>query len=237
MTESIKVILVEPLYQINLGYAARVLSNFGLDNLNIVKPRCDYKGKEAVKYSKHAVQLLKKAKIYKSIDDAVKGSGIIVGTTGLWHKSDGSFFNVYSLSKAKSFIKKGKKVALLIGRDDIGLTKEELKKCDLTIFIPTDKEYSVLNISHALAILLYELRKENLEKDSGFPGMYADEKSIQGIRQLFWNSIKDRKDIRDKKAVLSAFEHVVKRSAPTKKELNAISVALSDKQKRKKKKS
>ncbi len=227
MQDAIKVILVEPLYQINLGYIARVAGNFGVKRISIVSPRCNYKGKEAIKYSKHAFGLLKSAKIYKSIDAATKGSDLVVGTTGLWHKSDDSFFNAYPPEKARGFLKRRKSISLLIGRDDIGLTKDELKKCDLTIVVPTSKDYPVLNISHALAVILYEANKENLEKEHGYPGMYANDAQIQGIGKLFWKSIKERKDIRNKKAVLFAFEHVIRRSNPTRKELNAVSIALS----------
>ncbi len=226
MRKNIKVVLVEPLYQINLGYIARAMGNFGIGDLSLVNPRCNHNGKEAIKYSKHAFPILKKAKVCKSIDDAVKGSTIVVGTTGLWHKSNASFFNVYTLSKAKKALRSGK-IALLIGRDDTGLTKEELQKCDLTIFIPADKGYPILNISHALAIILYELRKEELENDTDFSRAYAGEEQIKGMSALFWRSIKNRTDIRDKKAVMFAFDHVARRSMITKKEINAISIALS----------
>ncbi len=228
-----RVVLVEPLYQINLGYIARVASNFGIKKLYLVRPRCRHNGKDAIKYSKHAYSLLREAKLCRSIDEATRGCDIVVGTTGLWRKSSDSFFNAYAVQKSKRFLKRNRKVALLMGRDDTGLTKEELQKCDLTIFIPASKEYPVLNISHALAVILYELMKGQLENEDSMEWAYADQKSIAGISRLFWNSIRDRKDIRNKKAVLFAFEHMVKRSGATRKEINAISVALSDKYKKK----
>jgi tRNA/rRNA methyltransferase len=231
MEKNIKIIMMEPLYQINLGYVARVAANFGAKNLYLVNPRCNYKGKEAIKYSKHAFPLLKKAKIYKSLDAAVKGSTIVVGTTGLWHKSDDSFFNVYTADKINQFTRKQKEIALIVGRDDIGLTKDELKKCDFSIFIPANRQYPILNISHALAILLYELNKEKFGEDAGLERFYADNKSMEGLVRLFSNSIKERSNIKNKKAVTFAFEHVLKRSRPTRKEINAISIALSNKYK------
>lgn len=227
MAKEIRIVLVEPLYQINLGYIARVMGNFGLDKLYLVNPRCDYRGAEALKYSKHASSILKGAKVSDSIEEAVKGSSIVVGTTGLWRKSNAAFFNVYALQEAHRFVKNNS-IALLIGRDDTGLTKEELRKCDLTIFIPTDKSYPVLNISHALAIILYELRKEHSGETTAMSRAYADSRSINGMKALLWKSIKGRRDIRDKKAVMFAFEHVINRSSATKKELNAIAIALSN---------
>ena len=217
--------MVEPLYQINLGYAARAMKNFGITKMNIVAPRCRHTGKDAIKYSKHAAQILKSARLYKSIDAATSDCDIVIGTTGIWHKSNGAFFNVYDIERAKSFVRKGKRVALLIGRDDTGLTKAELKGCDLTIFIPTDKEYTVLNVSHALAIILYELTKE--KENQGPSWQYADKRSVEGIVALFGSMIENNKNIRDKSAVISAFTHVIKRSSPTRKELNALSIALA----------
>ncbi len=223
----IKVILVEPLYQINLGYIASVIKNFGISEMNLVNPRCKYDGKEAVKYSKHAADLLKRARIYKSIAQAKKGCDAIVGTTGLWYKSDKSFFNVYNPEAARRFLKNKKRVALLIGRDDTGLSKEEMNMCDASIFIPANKDYPVLNISHALAIVLYALSREEMSKEHPMERYYGDEKAMSAITRLFWMSIRDRKDIRYKKSVLMAFKHIISRANPTKKELNALAIGIA----------
>lgn len=223
----IKVILVEPRYQINLGYIARVLKNFGINEMNLVNPRCKYNGKEAIKYSKHAVDVLDGARIYSSIKAAVRGCDTVVGTTGLWYKSDKSFFNVYPPDEALKSLKNKRRVALLIGRDDTGLSKEELNMCDLSIFVPTNKDYPVLNISHALAIILHSLIGKEIRKDHPIERYYADERAIDSITRLFWLSIKDRKDIRYKKAVLMAFRHIINRANPTKKELNALAIGIA----------
>ncbi len=229
----IKVILVEPLYQINLGYAARTLMNFGIKRMNIVSPRCKYDGKEAIKYSKHAAALLKSARVYSSIESASKDADLVVGTTGLWRKSDRAFFNVYYPDSLKRMTQGKKRIALLIGRDDTGLKKEELQMCDANVFIPTSDDYPVLNISHALAIMLYELTKNEFKGGHEIDKMRADEGAIDGIVKLFWKSIEKRGDIRDKKAVLMAFKHIVSRSSPTRKELSALAVGLSGKYKEK----
>ncbi len=223
----IKVILVEPLYQINLGYMARVLKNFGINEINLVNPRCKYNGKEAVKYSKHAADLLKRVKVYKSIPQAAKGCDAVVGTTGLWYKSDKSFFNVYNPEDARKFLKDKKKIALLVGRDDTGLSKEEMNMCDASIFIPANKDYPVLNISHALAIVLYALSRDEMKRDYPMERYYVDEKAMSAITRLFWMSIRDRKDIRYKKSVLMAFKHIINRANPTKKELNALAIGIA----------
>jgi tRNA/rRNA methyltransferase len=227
INKRIKIVLVEPLYQINLGYMARTLKNFGIEKLYLVNPRCNYKGKEAIKYSKHAKELLLNAKLYSNIKEAIKSSDIVFGSTGAWYKCDSSFFNLYSPSDAANFAKSKQKITILIGRDDTGLTKDELKLCDGIIFIPTNSDYSVLNISHALAIILYEFTSKFKYFEYPLDMFYATNKDLKNIINLFKFIIKKRTWIRDKEGVLMAFKHILKRSKATKKEINAITVGLS----------
>jgi TrmH family RNA methyltransferase len=228
MTESVRVVLVEPKYQINLGYIARALKNFGMGRLYIVNPRCDHNGKTAIKYAKHAHDLLENAAICRSIKEATKGT-VVVGTTAIWHKSHRSFLNVYSAEKAASMYS-SQKVSILIGRDDTGLTKEELSECSANIFINANRDYPVLNISHALAIILYEFTKDRMKREHAHMGrFFATSEEKERAFELFRRLIRARKDIKRKDAVLRAFRHVIDRSVPTRKEINALAIALSDK--------
>jgi TrmH family RNA methyltransferase len=225
---SIKLVVVEPVYQINLGYIARTAMNFGIKRLYIVKPRCNHTGSAAIKYAKHARRLLLNAKICGSIGEATAGT-FRIGTTGIWRKSGKAFNNIYSVDRICKMAEKESRsrgVSLILGRDDTGLSKDELAMCDATAFIQTDKNYPVLNISHALAILLYSFTK-NEDRYDFDSEVYADAKEIGHICKLFRMSIRNRKDIRDKKAVAMAFSHITSRSCPTKKELRAISAYLS----------
>jgi TrmH family RNA methyltransferase len=228
--KELRIVIVEPIYQVNLGYIARICKNFGVRRLNLVNPRCKYKGNEAIKYSKHARGLLENAVVFKSIAQATKGT-FVVGTTALWRKTGKAFYNVYTPDKLLQLTKKNKisRLSVLIGRDNTGLTKEELAGCDATVFIPTDGEYSALNISHALAIILYSFSDYLVKTGKDMESNAADYKDIERISKLFKMIISKRKDIRDKRAVTMAFDHLIKRSAPTKKELAALSVALSPK--------
>ncbi len=232
MAGSIRVVLVEPKYQINLGYMARVLKNFGLDKVYLINPRCDYRGKTAIKYSKHARDMLENAVVCKSIGEATRGT-IRIGTTAIWHKSHRSFLNVYSAEKVASLYSKGQKVSILIGRDDTGLTKDEISGCAANVFIRANRNYPVLNISHALAIILYEFTKRDMEREHvHISRFYATDDEKGRAFELFRRLIRDRDDIKRKDAVLMAFTHMVERSAPTRKEINAIAIALSGKKRR-----
>ncbi|MGC8568142.1 MAG: RNA methyltransferase [Candidatus Micrarchaeia archaeon] len=225
----LKVVMVEPEYQINIGYIARISKNFGVKKLAMVNPKCKYNGKNAIMYAKHAKELITNAELCSSLDEALKGY-FVIGSTGIWHKTNASFYNVVSIEKIKSLIKGKKKIALVLGREGTGLTREELQRCDVTAFIPASRSYPILNISHALAIMLYELNKEDYKELKSFEATPAD---ISNSTKLFYEMIKDKGYIKNKEAVKMAFEHILKRASPTKKELNAIALGLNSRSNKK----
>ncbi len=222
----IKVIAVEPKYQINLGYMARALMNFGISEFYLVNPRCNYRGAEARKYSKHAWPLLEGASVCGSVKSAIAGCDIVVGTTGIWHKSKESLFNIYTVERVAR-LAAGRKVALLIGRDDTGLSKAELKMCDASVFIPASREYPILNVSHALAVLLYEFKRHEGDAERRMSRLYAGAGEIAGLIRLFASAVEVNPRIRNKRTVTAAFAHVLHRAAPTHKEINAIAIAIA----------
>ncbi|VVB73700.1 tRNA (cytidine(34)-2'-O)-methyltransferase [uncultured archaeon] len=160
----VRVILVEPEYQQNVGYCARTMANFGCDDLVIVKGI--KLGAEAVKYSKHGVGLLKKSKKVKTLAAATKGCSVIIGTTALHGEGRDVLRNaIIPREAAEKLAGTDANVALLVGREGTGLAKREIAQCDFVVRIPTSKEYGTLNISHALAIMLYEFRATSISED------------------------------------------------------------------------
>ena len=226
--ERIRIAVMQPKYQVNLGYIARIAKNFGIGELYLIAPRCKWRGKQAIKYSKHAHALLDGAHICGSIKEAAAGR-MVVGTTGIWRKSRSSFYNSYSLYDFAELARRNRnrQLCILLGRDDIGLTSEEMKECDAVVFIPASADYPVLNISHALAILLYEFGRG--EKDVWrLKGSYATGKELDALARRFSDRIAKNSRIRDKKAVGGAFRRMLKRARPTTMEVNALHSAFSD---------
>jgi len=224
-----KIILVEPRYQINLGYIARISSNFGVRRLFIVNPRTKVTGRRAIMFSKHASGLLRNARRYKTLDSAISGCDVVVGTTGLRSKAGTSFKKIYLMEdavKRLSAMGEGKTAAILIGRDGTGLRRDELERCDMVAYIGTDPGYPVLNISHALGIILYLL------KAGGFRSVYGNEKldaakkeEMDYLMKSFSLLIK-KKRIRDRKAVMNVFRRLVNVSQPNRQEIHALITAL-----------
>lgn len=221
--------MVEPRYQINLGYIARVSKNFGVDRLFIVNPRTSI-GPRAIMFSKHASELLSGAAICSSIADAARGCSVLIGTTGVESKARMSFSRIYPMdeaAKAAARAAKGKTVAILIGRDDTGLTKEELEMCDLVAHISASPKYPVLNVSHALGIALYAMAAEGFKASGNGSGSRADagKEETEHLFRLFDSMIKGKK-IRNRKAVGSVFRRMVRVSRPNGREVHALITAL-----------
>lgn len=225
----VKVIILEPKYQMNMGYIARTAMNFGVKKLFVVNPRANLTGNKAIMYSKHAHALLESAKVYKTLDEATRGCGLIVGTTGIREKAKANFRRVYFAEDAVKRIKRLKKgtVALIIGRDDIGLRKEEVEKCDMLAYISTNPAYPVLNVSHSLAIFLYLLNREGL-RTYHEAGMREDAFQEGELRMLFalFGKLIEKKKIRDRRAVMGIFRRIIRDTQPSRQELHALITAL-----------
>lgn len=152
------VVLLEPLYDGNVGSVARVMKNFGFREIVLVNP-CSL-GRDARLMALHAWDILEKARIVDSLASAVEESNLVIGTTSRAGKTEGEHIRMpayppYTV-REKLRGRRGK-VSLVFGREDTGLGREELIACDMILSIPTREEYPSLNLSHAVAVVLYEL--------------------------------------------------------------------------------
>ncbi|MEM0240076.1 MAG: RNA methyltransferase [Candidatus Nezhaarchaeales archaeon] len=153
-----RVVLVEPLYEINIGLTCRVMKNFGFKDLCIVRPRTPISDVSR-RYAVKASDVLDSALIVNSLKEAIEGFDLKVGTTGKLAGPRNVLRSVVPPWHLHELMKYEGKVALIFGREDIGLTNEELSLCDLVVHIPTSDEYPVMNVTHAIAVVLYELSK------------------------------------------------------------------------------
>ena len=158
----LRVVLVEPLYEGNVGSVARSMKNFGFHDLALVNP-CKIEDFGSAMAS-HARDVLQMSRRFSSLPDALMGANLVVGTTGKRLETEQHHLRLHlrvpcftPAELAKKLNGKEGTVALLLGREDCGLNSEELAICDMVVSIPTSSEYPVMNLSHAAAILFYEL--------------------------------------------------------------------------------
>jgi len=157
---NLKVILVEPNGPLNVGSVARLCSNFEVDELRIVSPKCDIFSLEAKKMALKGQVFLENCKIFDNLEKAIFDCDLVLASCGRIDVNKDSFFGSSEdiFDWTLSF-KKINNLAIIFGREDRGLTNCELLLANKTFNIPTSKNNPSLNLSHAVSIALYELNK------------------------------------------------------------------------------
>ncbi|MGA2104797.1 RNA methyltransferase [Methanoregula sp.] len=153
----IDIVLVAPLYEGNVGFAARVMKNFGFTRMVLVDP-CKM-GEEAKGRASHAQDVLKNAEMC-TIEDVFSRSSIVVATTGQVSKSVCTPMRMPFFSPRELRERIGTadgRVSILFGRENWGLNNEEVKRSDMICTIPTAPDYPIMNLSHAVGVVCYEL--------------------------------------------------------------------------------
>jgi len=155
ISKEVSVAFVQPLYEQNIGYIARAMKNFCLEKLYLVSPRCTV-GLESRKYAMHAVDVVEKAEIVESFMDLIEQHDVVVCSTGV--KGEQPLRRYISPSEMATLLAEstGSKL-IVIGREDWGLSRQELSLCDLVVHIEANPAYPSLNASHAAVILFYEI--------------------------------------------------------------------------------
>ncbi|MDD2897959.1 MAG: RNA methyltransferase [Desulfuromonadaceae bacterium] len=163
------IVLVEPQSPGNIGMTCRAMKNMGLSQLRIVKG-CDRFDSESLKFAVAARDLLESAHIYPDLASAIADCTLTVGTTrrhGKYRQEILSPPEVAGLFREQ--VSAECRGALVFGREDNGLTTEELSLCRWHATIPTSHEYGSLNLSQSVLLFCYELGKATEPVGGGRP--------------------------------------------------------------------
>ena len=159
---NLKVILVEPNGPLNVGSVARLCSNFEVDELRIVSPKCDIFSLEAKKMALKGQKFLNHCKIFDDLQKAIFDCDLVLASCGrIDVKKDSFFESSEDIFDWTLSFKKINNLAIIFGREDRGLTNGELLLANKTFSIPTSHNNPSLNLSHAVAIVLYQLNKSS----------------------------------------------------------------------------
>jgi len=163
---NIRIVLVNTTHPGNIGGAARAMKNMGLAELYLVQPK-EYPAPRAVWRAAGARDVLANATIVESVDEAIADCGLVVGTSARERRIPWPLLNPRECGE-KTYLEAEKhKTALLFGREDRGLTNDELQKCHYHVHIPSNPEYSSLNLATAVQVLAYEVRMASLADEQG----------------------------------------------------------------------
>ena len=157
----VKLVLVEPAGTINIGSVARLCENFNVNELRLVSPQCDHLAQEAKRMAVRGLKILEEATVYKDLNSALSDCSRIIATCG--RKEHGQI----PLDSSKDALcwalesEIEETIAIVFGREDRGLSNEELLKANKVISLNTSKNYPSLNLSHAVAIVLHQFTQFN----------------------------------------------------------------------------
>ncbi len=154
--ERIAVVLVEPRYPGNVGSVARVMANFGLNTLILVRP-CPVDHPEARRMALDALPILRGAIIHESLEAALAGYRFAAATTCRGGKLRREAHDPRTLAAAVLGMSPENRAALVFGPEDRGLNNQELTLCRAVATIPSSSEFASLNLSHAVAVILWEM--------------------------------------------------------------------------------
>lgn len=162
MLENLNIVLIETSHPGNIGATARAMKTMGLSRLSLVNPKF-YPDPVATARASGADDLLQEAKVFSSVDEALSGCDMIIGTSV---RSRGLPVPLLDARQAGITVseKSPASVAILFGPERVGLTNEQLHRCHYHVMIPVNAAYGSLNLASAVQIICYEMRMAHAQQ-------------------------------------------------------------------------
>ncbi|MBE9538402.1 MAG: tRNA (cytosine(32)/uridine(32)-2'-O)-methyltransferase TrmJ [Proteobacteria bacterium] len=155
--DNIRIVLVHTSHPGNIGGVARAMKNMGIGKLYLVAPR-QYPDEQANWRAASAGDVLDRAVVTQTLEEAIADCQFVVGTSARGRRIPWPLLDPRECAQRMGVASGHGEVAVIFGREDRGLTNDELKLCNLHLNIPTDDAYSSLNLAMAVQIVCYELR-------------------------------------------------------------------------------
>lgn len=232
--KNLQVILVRAENPVNIGQSARVMKNFGVEKLILV--RCSpHRVPEAYTPGWKGRKILDRARRTNSLAGALKGRSLAIGFTARAGKRRGEPRSLFDIVPEVLKALKTQQIALVFGNEKNGLSNEELKKCHWMATISAVSEYTSLNLSHAVAIVLATLymqlpESHNLfKKPKRFHTKPAEFEALMNdfrylLRKLHY---KDTPQVHMLNKVMIGFSHYFKKAGLDRRELHLFKAFLS----------
>ena len=171
MYSNVRIVMMNTSHPGNIGAVARAMKNMGLGELCLVSPK-SFPDIVAERRAAGAKDILASANVVDTFDEAIEGCVSVIGASARGRKIPWPVMNPRDCAaKVREFalLAQGdtdqaqqNKVAIVLGREDRGLSNDELQRCNYHVHIPTNPEYGSLNVAMALQVVAYELRMDYL---------------------------------------------------------------------------
>lgn len=188
LLDQIQIVLVETSHSGNIGSAARAMKTMGLSNLRLVAPKQGI-DEQAIALAAGAKDLLEQVEIFPDFDSAIADCKLVIGTSARLRHLQNSLIEPRECGKLVIERANQGKVAIIFGRERVGLTNEELLKCQYHLNFPTNPDYGSLNLAMAVQLASYEIRMAwlsslNLQKNAEKTPL-ADYPSAENLEHFF----------------------------------------------------
>ena len=185
IADRVRFVMVQPTHPGNIGAAARAMKNMGLRRLVLVDPQ-RFPDAEARFRAASAVDLVDRAEVVGTLAEAIDDCQLVVGTSARNRRVPWPMIGPRELGPRVLGELAHGPVAILFGREASGLTNEELARCQLHLFVPSDPSYPSLNIAMAMQLVAWELRSAWLEAGARLPEPpwdrpWADAGAVEGL--------------------------------------------------------
>ncbi len=182
MLPNIRIVLVNTSHPGNIGAAARAMKTMGLSHLCLVAPKL-FPHVKADEMASGALDVLGQATVCETMSDAIADCRLVVGTSARSRAIPWPMLSPREFAEKAVIEPRTSKIAVVFGREQSGLTNEELQLCHYHIQIPSNPDYSSLNIAAAVQVIAYELRvAAALDKtELAWEDEYVSAKDMQGF--------------------------------------------------------
>ena len=154
--DSIRIVLVETSHPGNIGGAARAMKNMCLTDMYLVNPE-DFPSGHATARASGADDVLHNAVVVNTLEEALADCTLVVGTSARYRRLQHEVLSPRDCGQRVVQASESEKVAIVFGREDSGLTNEELNACHFLVHIPTNPDFQSLNLAAAVQLISYEI--------------------------------------------------------------------------------
>ena len=155
----VRIVMVNTTLPANIGSALRAMKTMGLCKLVLVSPKT-YPHPDIDALAAGATDLIEQIEIVETLEDAIKDCHIVFGTSARSRTIPWPLLDARPAAQKsmKAVLQEQQEIAVIFGREDRGLTNEELALANFHVTIPVNTEYGVLNVAQAIQIICYEMR-------------------------------------------------------------------------------
>jgi len=226
----IKIVLIETSHPGNIGSAARAMKTMGFSNLYLVDPKCEI-NEISYAMASHAGDILDNAQVANNLSEVLGNCNYIIGATARQRDIPIEILNPREIAN-KVNEDLYDEIAILLGNEARGLTNEQLSLCSVGLHIPSNKEYTSLNLASSLQIILYEILFKS-ENDASYINKInkediASNEKLLGLLNHMSKVLKDIDFIKDDRPmIVRKIDHIFKKASLSEEEINILRGVLS----------